>query len=572
VPDSDSPLSEIGDFRVAGYQVEPSALRVIGNGQAARLEPRTMQLLVYLASHAGRVVGRPELEERIWEGRIVGEDALTNSISKLRRTLGDSARHPRIIETVPKTGYRLIAEVHWLDKGTPAVNQAQAESTTAKPASSRHRIGWQVSALMVIVAAAAILGWLLAARDTPDPQIPVVVPTDNVKPTLAIIPFDNLGEQPQDYFANGITTNLITEMSKLSGMTVIARGSVFAYQGSTAETRQISRELDADYVVRGAVQRLQQQVRVNVQLIEAETERALWAERYEGDISDLFRLQDQIASALVRTMRVSLAPQERGIFSQYPTSSVAAYDLFLRGQEEYSRRTPEANLAAMAYFEQALALDRQFARAAAGLALVHSREAIDGWADTPQRSLQRAAGYAEAAERINPTIPQIHFVAGQVALFRQQHDVAIAAVDRAISYAPNYADAYALLAWILNYAGRTDQALSKLQTARRLNPITPASYYQTEGEIRFIQGQYEKAVEAFNATLHINPTHMRARMWLIASLVQVGNSEEARWQVEELLLNQPGFSLTSLGHAFPFRDDTVRQHLLNNLSQAGLPK
>lgn len=562
-------------FMVGDFRVEPSGLRIVGNGQTHRLEPRGMQLLAYLAAHSGRVISRTELEDQVWQGRIVGDDALTNSISKLRRALHDSPRKPQVIETVPKTGYRLIADVRWLDgqPGTTAEPEGEqpVEKTAARPGTGRRPVGWLMAVVMLVL---GIAGWLLFSPDAPPPQ-PVPETRDPVitgKPTVAIIPFENLGDEPENYFANGITTNLITDMSKLSGMTVIARGSVFSYQNSPAATRQISRELNADYVVRGAVQRLQEQVRVNVQLIEATTERALWAERYEGEMSDLFRLQDQIASALVTAMRISLAPEERGIFSQNPTTSVAAYDLFLRGQEDYGYRTPEANRSAMSYFEQAVALDPQFARATAGLALVYSREAIDGWTDTPERSLEIADEYARAAERINPTIPQVHFVAGQVALFREQHEQAISDVETAIRYAPNYADAYALLAWILNYAGRQDEALATLQAARRLNPITPSSYYQTEGEIRFVQGQYDEAAESFQTTLHINPTHMRARMWLIASLMQAGKPEEASWQVDQLLLNHPDFSLASLDHAFPFKETSIRQQLLDSLRQAGLPE
>ena len=566
--ESDAQLSESGVVLVGDYRVEPSTLRVIGNGQETLLEPRAMQLLVYFAVHQGRVLSRSELEEEVWGGRVVGEDALTNSISKLRRALGDNARNPVMIETVPKTGYRLIASVQ--RDVTVDSTESSAMNSPGKESPRQRSVTWWVIA--ALLAGIVFAGWWFYSIDD-DTQ--TAQPTDSMvsdKPAVAIIPFDNLADEQQDYFANGITTNLITDMSKLSGITVIARGSVFSYQNTSAGTRQISRELNADYVVKGAVQRLQDQLRVNVQLIDAGTEQAVWAERYESKMSDLFKLQDQIASALVSAMRISIAPEERGIFSQYPTTNVTAYDLFLRGQEEYGYRTPEANRLAREYFEQAVALDPQFARATAGLALVYSREAIDGWTDTPGQSLEQATEYVDEAARINPTIPQIHFVSAQVALFNQQHDEAIRAIKRAIKFAPNYADAYALLAWILNYAGESKAALAELQTALRLNPITPSSYYQTRGEIRYVEGRYAEAVEAFRSTLLINPTHTRAHMWLIASLVQSGELEEARWQVSELLLNDQRVSLSRLNHAFPFRNDAIRQQLMENLKKAGLPE
>ena len=310
------------------------------------------------------------------------------------------------------------------------------------------------------------------------------------KPSIAIMPFENLGEKPgQDYFANGITANLITDLSKVSGLLVIAPGSVFSYLGSSSETRRISRDLDVDYVVLGSVQRQGERVRVNARLIEADSERALWAERYESEISDLFKLQDEVGLiACVSVKGWKLAPDEKEIFSRYPTASVEAYDLFLRGLEEYGHRTPESNRSAREHFELAISIDPRFARAAAGLALAHSRDAIDGWTATPGRSLQTAEELAEMALALNSTIPQVYFVIGQVALFRREHDRAIAAIQQAIDYSPNYADAYAFLAWALHYAGRPDEAIEMLDSAVRLNPVIPASYSEILGEISYQRG------------------------------------------------------------------------------------
>jgi len=274
----------------------------------------------------------------------------------------------------------------------------------------------------------------------------------------------------------------------------------------------------------------------------------------------------------VAALRIELAPGERDIFSRYPTASVQAYDLFLRGLEEYGHRTPDSNHSARAHFERALELDPGFARAAAGLALVYSREAVDGWTTTPNSSLDRALELAGIAAELNPANPQVHFVAGQVALFRGQHAEAIKAAQRAIHFSPNYADAYALLAWIMNYAGQPDEALAVLETAMRLNPVIPASYSEILGEIRFSQGNYTDALAEFERALQINPTHMRARMWLVTALAQTGSLDEAQWQAGELTLLNPDFSLARLQYAFPFIDQSVRDRLLDGLRQAGLPE
>jgi Tfp pilus assembly protein PilF len=240
--------------------------------------------------------------------------------------------------------------------------------------------------------------------------------------------------------------------------------------------------------------------------------------------------------------------------------------------EEYGHRTLESTASAQHYFEQAIALNPGFARAIAGLALVHLRYAIDGWTTTPQHSLQMAAEFADRAAEINPTIPQIHFVAGELALFRGRHEEAVAAVQRAIHYSPSYADAYALLAWIYNYAGRPDEALASLEKARFLNPVVPASYTEILGEIHFQQGEYADAVSAFERALQVNPAHMRARMWLVAALALSGDVDEAAWQAEVLQLSFPEFSLLQLHYAFPFHDPTVRERVLQGLRSAGLPE
>jgi adenylate cyclase len=561
-------LSEVGNFRVGGCSIEPAALRVVRDGRSVRLEPRAMQLLVYLAEHAGEVISRAQLEQQVWEGRVVGEDALTNSIAKLRRAMADNARHPRVIETLPKTGYRLIAEVAWAEG---AADRAAAAFPSRQWPFAKRRLALALLLTLLV----SVTTWWVQSRQ-PGNEPAQLDATDGLagKPSVAVLPFENHGEgSQQDYFANGITTNLITDLSRVSALRVIAAGSVFSYSNiPSGSARTISRELDVDYVVIGSVQRQGEIVRVNTQLIEAANERAIWAERYESGLNDMFNLQDRVALALVNALNVELSSSEFDSFGSQQRTGGEAYDLFLHGMEEYGHRTLESTASAQHHFEQAIALDPGFARAIAALALVHLRYAIDGWTTTPQLSLQKAADFADQAAEINQTIPQIHFAAGQLALFRGRHEEAVAAVQRAIHFSPSYADAYALLAWIHNYAGRTHEALASLEKARFLNPIVPASYTEILGEIHFQRGEYVEAVSAFERALQVNPAHMRARMWLVATLVQSGDIDEAAWQAEMLQLSFPGFSLLRLGYAFPFHDPRVRERVLHALRRAGLPE
>lgn len=546
-------------FRVADFRVEPVLLRLTGTAGEKRLESKSMQVLVYLAGHAGQVVSRAELEAQIWPGRIVTEDAVTNTILKLRRAFGDDARRPRIIETIPKRGYRLIAAVVPLDEAGRAAPVATDVQTSRRV--------WPLAAglsLLLLV----VLGVYVFRGQTGGGAAPAIE-----KPAVAVLPFKNLGASPaQDYFANGITADLITDLSKVSGLLVIAPGTVFAYKDSGIEPREISAELAVDYVVVGSVQRSGERLRVNTQLLEAGAERALWAERYEGAPGEIFQMQDRLTAAVIEALQVELAPLERAMLGRRPTASIDAYDQYLLGVEAHGHRTPEQNRLAREYFQRSIDLDPSFARAYAGLALTHSRDAIDGWVANPSESLRQAAALAERAAAMDPSLAQVHFVSGQVDLFRRRYIEAIEATQRALRVDPNYADAYALSAWVLNYAGRTEQAEAAMSRALRLNPRPTGSYLEVLGEIRFAQHRYRDSASVFARVLEINPNYMRARLWSVAALAQAGDIDQAEWGLTELTVLEPDFSLQRLDFAFPFKDPRVLDALLDGLKMAGAPE
>jgi TolB-like protein/DNA-binding winged helix-turn-helix (wHTH) protein/Tfp pilus assembly protein PilF len=559
-------LNSAAPFEVAGCRVEPSILRVTRAGVHARLESKAMQVLVYLVEHAGRVASRSELEQHLWPGRVVTEDAVTNAIAKLRRVFGDDARQPLVIETVPKIGYRLIAQVMPIGEVDERARASSIPTTHTEGRAWRPSAPWVAGAILVLLLLVGIWGFLGKDEAPVDRTGPL-----SGKPAVAILPFENLGASPeQDYFANGITADLITDLSKVSGLLVIAPGSVFVYKDSGARPKQISAELDVDYVVLGSVQRSGDRLRVNVLLMEASAERALWGERYDGAMDDIFEVQDKITAAVILALEIELAPTERAVLARRPTASIAAYDYYLRGLEDHGHRTKEQNLSAREHFRRAIDLDPSFARAYAGLALTHSRDAIDGWTVTPSRSLEQAANLADKAAEMDPSLPQVHFVTGQVDLFRRRHVQAIEAAQRAIQVDPNYADAYALSAWILNYAGRPVKALASMEMAMRLNPRPTASYLEVLGEIRFAQGQYAESVSLFERVLDINPNYTRARMWIAAALAHAGSRDRADWEATELLVLSPDFTLTRLEFAFPFKDPLKLDVLLDGLRKAGL--
>ena len=556
-------LTDRPPFFLREARVDPPALRIARGGKNQRVEAKVMQVLLALAREPGRVVSRQELENEIWPGRIVTENSVTNTVAKLRKALGDNPRKPRVIETIAKRGYRLQIDPVPTDgnvaPGTPRV--------TEKFGSLRRR----PLLLFVPLIAAAFVAAVFTWRSADEPVM--TRPGEDAGASIAVIPFDVLSEDSsQDYFAEGVTLDLITELSRLPGLLVIAPGSVFGYRDVEADDRAIASELGVHYLIRGAVQRMADQVRINARLIEASSGRTLWGKRFTGDTAKLFEIQDEVVEGIATALRTRLAAPVVPLARSGATRSIAAYDEFLRGQDRYGRRTPEDNRIARAHFEQAIALDPGFARAYAGLALSWSRLGIDGWTSDPEEALSRAATLADKAASIDATVPQIHFVRAQVALFRGRHDRAAEAAATAIELDPNYADAYALLAWILHYAGRPDQARPALSEALRRNPASSASYGEIAGEIDFATGQYRAAVREFEAALERNPAHARARLWLAATRIKLGQEEDAAWEVQELLAINPDFSLSRLLLAFPLKDPYQRDALTGALAELGLPE
>jgi TolB-like protein/DNA-binding winged helix-turn-helix (wHTH) protein/Tfp pilus assembly protein PilF len=563
---NERPFTEISPFEVAGSAVDPAGLRVTVGGSEIRLEAKAMQVLIYLAERAGRVVSRAELEEHIWAGRIVTEDSVIKAVAKLRRVFHDDAREPRVIETLPKSGYRLIAKVtRAADDGRRTTGSSDIKEIFA----SRQRGPVPKWITGIGVMALLLLGfWSVLDRNSQDHAFSPPVPK---RPSVAVIPFGNLGRAPDDdYFANGITADLITDLSKLKRLLVIAPQTTFAYRNSGAERALVPSDLDVDYFVTGSVQRLEQVLRINVRLVEARGE-ALWGERYVGKLSDVFAIQDRITTAVAKALEIELAPDEHKRLASGSTGSIAAYDAYLRGLEAHGGRSEAQNLIARGHFEEAVALDPEFARAYAGLALTYSREAIDGWTSNPANSLALADRYAGKAASMDSLLPQVHFVTGQIRLFQYQHAEAVAAAERAIEVNPNYADAFALLAWTLNYAGRPEKAILALKMAMRLNPRPPASYLEILGEIYFAQGRYKNSADTFQSVLDTNPAYLRARLWNAAALVRAGSGDLAEWEIDEAMVASPQLALTRLAFAFPFKDPRLQDAVLSALRYAGLP-
>jgi len=373
------------------------------------------------------------------------------------------------------------------------------------------------------------------------------------KPSVAVLPFTNLSRDPaQEYFSDGVTEDLITGLSKLSGLFVIARNSVFTYKGKAVKVSDVGRDLGVRYVLEGGVQRAGSRVRITAQLVDATTGYHIWAERYDREVRDIFTLQDEVTQQIVRALEVRLTEDEQGRMSQVPTGHPEAYDLVLRGEDERRRTTREANAQSRRLFVKALDLDPEYARAYMGLGWAHLQSWQFLWSTDPE-SLERARQLAERAIALDDTLADCHSLLGQIYLWKKEHDRAIAQAERAVALAPNDADAYETLAEILGWGGRAEDSIRFIRQAMRLNPQYPFFYLWTLGHAYYLTRRTGDAVDTFNKIVAQNPNFLPAHAYLAVLFVEMGREREAREAWDKAHRLSPAASLSDIKQRLPYR-------------------
>ncbi|MCL5778945.1 tetratricopeptide repeat protein [Limibaculum sp. FT325] len=389
---------------------------------------------------------------------------------------------------------------------------------------------------------------------------------------IAVLPFQNMsGDTEQDYFSEGITSDLINDLSRVSGLLVIARSTMFTYRGATVGARQVSDELGVEYVLEGSVQKVSDRVRVNVQLVEATTERQLWAERYDRHLSDVFSMQDDITGRIISALAVQLTDQEQARLAEATKANPEAYDLLLHGLEQYRRYTRETNLLARDYFFRAIEIEPGFARAYADLALTYYFDALFNWAPVDE-SIALAEKWAMTALTLDEDLPQVHFALCDVYRIQRRFDDAIAAARRAIALDPNYADGYAILGLTLIYAGEVDEGIAAIETAIKLNPRAPFYYQQNLGLAYYLSGRYEDAATALESVLARNPHFLQGHLLLAATYAQIDRLPDAEWEIAEAQSLSPGISISHERLTGQFRDSDDMSRYIEGLRKAGLPE
>jgi len=393
------------------------------------------------------------------------------------------------------------------------------------------------------------------------------------KPSVAVLPFDNLSDdREQAFFADGIAEEIITSLSKVPDLFVIARNSSFAYKGMSPDVRQVAKELGVRYVLEGSVRRAGNRVRITAQLIEALSGYHLWAERYDRELVDIFNLQDEITSEIVTALEVRLTEGEQARLRRRQTDDLGAWEFFVRGQTLLRRHNKEDNPPARALIEQALERDPDFAAASALLAWTHLIDARLGWSTSAKDSLKQGAALCEKSLALDDAQPDAYALLGCMRLIQRRYEEAETYGRKAVELGPNVADAFVWLATTLNYTGRAQEAVGLIEKAMRFSPFYPSWYLGILGVSYRVLGRFEDAIAADMKRLARDPTNTLSNFRLAAVYAGMGREDEARAQVAEALKKNPNASIHQVRISEPYRDEDEMERYLDGLRKAGLPE
>ena len=551
-------------LQIGEWQADAATNELSRAGQTVRIEPKAMEVLMLLADRAGRVVSREELFSAVWPGVVVGDEALTQCIIKLRKAFGDNPRSPSYIDTISKRGYRLIATVAQAENAPATLPSPASQAVpSAHPSPLSRRFGSPALIAGLLFVALGAIAWYAFHPLAPSPSATEAIDVaDEGQPpslTVTIVPFESLGaDAEQAYLARGISNDLLTELSRLPGLRLISASGV----GGNATTAS------PGYVVSGSAQRSSGMLRVTIHLRDTQTNQQLWSERFERPFGDLFAVQDEIVSKLTELLPGKIADASRQRRAKRYTRSLEAYDHLLRGQALFLVRQVETNEGARSLYRKALELDPQFARAYAGLAMTYAMDAsLRPSADRPA-ALARALDLAETARLIDPDIPEVHWALGLVHTQSRRHDQALQSLQKAIDLNRSFADAYALMAGIHTYVGQPAKSIPLLRTAMRFNPDGGYLYYLILGRAYLFENDVEQALINLREAAARNPVSLETRVYLAAANVAAGDRSAAQWEAEEIRALEPGFALQGWLDTHPLTSARHSQRLVELLAKA----
>jgi TolB-like protein len=530
-------------FTFGDYLLDPERRELTLGGQVVPVGPQVFDLLLHLVRNSDRVVSKDELLQAVWGGRIVSESTITSHINAVRKAICDNGEEQRLVRTIARKGFRFVGEL-----GFGEIGEAQQSNGPG-------------------------VGEDAPAEPKEMPPSPLALPD---KPSITVLPFQNLsGDPEQDYFADGVVEDIITALSRMRWLFVIARNSSFTYKGRAVDVKEVGQELGVRYVLEGSVRKSGNKVRITGQLIDATTGAHLWAERFEGTLDDIFELQDQIAESVVGAVAPQLERAEIERAKRKPTESLDAYDHYLRGMAKLHSGTRAAIEAALPLFLKAAELDPEFASAYGMAAWCHFWRKLNGWMIDRPREIAEGARLARLAVELGRD--------DAVALTRGGHALAhltgdldggIALIDRAVLLNPNLAPAWYLGGALRALRGETDAAMEHLARAVRLSPLDPEMFRMQVGMAlaNFFSGRFDAASVWAEKALGNLPSLLVAVALLAASHALAGRVNEAGQAMQRLRVLDPSLRVSGLKDWLPIHRPEDLARFSDGLRLAGLPE
>jgi adenylate cyclase len=511
------------------YAFDPDRRELYRGAEVVPIAPQVFDLLDYLIRNRERVVSKDDLINAVWNGRSVSDAALTTRLNVARTTIGDSGEEQRLIKTLPRKGLRFV--------GT--VVEVHERECTAVPDNA-----------------------------VEPPNSALTLPD---KPSIAVLPFQNMSGDPnQDYFADGIVDEITTALSRFKSLFVIARNSSFTYKGKAVDIKQIGRELGVRYVLEGSVRKVAGKVRIIGQLIDAGTGVHLWADRFEGDLGDVFTLQDRMTESVVSAIEPKVFQTEIDL-ATHRTNNANAYDLCLRATPHLHSFTRGGSAEALRLVSRALESDPRYAFAATLAGSCHLQNVTQGWAADPKSEFAEGLRLLQLALSIDGNDHLALSMLGYAAGWSGDFDTAIEMVDRAVASNPNAAFAWGLRGWAYRVAGKPEEAIRSFERAVRLSPFDPLLFVRLTGMgVAFVGlGRFDDAVAAAKKALSQNRTFAAAYRCLTTALAHLGREAEAREAAARLLELEPDFRISEWVARSGRRHDD--QMFIDGLRKAGLP-
>jgi TolB-like protein/DNA-binding winged helix-turn-helix (wHTH) protein/Tfp pilus assembly protein PilF len=529
-------------LRFSVFEVDLAACELRKHGLRIKLAEQPFQVLALLLEKPGDIVTREELHSRLWQADtfVDFDHGLNNAVMRVREALGDSSETPRYVETVPRRGYRFIAQVTGSAVSIPATTESEPESRTvptevtsqlaeqvageanSEPASGRRRLSG--IRLMILAAAVLVVMGLLAAAVAYYTRVKVQSDGRARNKSLVVLPIDNLsGDKDQEYFADGMTDDLIANLAKIRSLRVIPRSTAMAYKGTRKPLSQIASELNVDAVFEGTVLRVGDRVRITAELVQVSTDRHLWAETYESQMGDILALQNRVSSAIVNEIRINLTPEDQERLARNPAVAPEAYENYLKGRYYWNKRSDENLTRAIKYFEQATMQAPQYALAYAGMSDCYAIISAEIFGTMPTgEAAPKAKAAALKALEIDPTLSEAETSLATVKFnYDWDWNGAATGFAKSIQDNPSYATAYQRYSLYLMAMGRTEDSFEQINKARELDPLSISINFSL-GWRFYMARQYDRAIQQLRNTLEMDPSYELPHLVLGMSYAKKG--------------------------------------------------